>query len=310
MKTRDKVTVAIGALAIFSMVLVPPWIPNKEYAPIFSAPDAANIIDFDRLVLQCFLVALFVGAVLILSKSGQSQVNRQSLDGQNDVTGSTPVPLWRSLDSITFFTIAAFFITVICVLTWHQHETLVKNLSLKEAELKEVSTVADQKRIHAESIRVSILKAAQRTHNEAIEQAEQQRVLMERAQLSALVQSRNDEVLRELAAGKNWPSLQTNVHSVRATLRTYWRDDVMYWQVLMVGTTEDLEIACARSRKYSVLLKNRDALPVFSFTVAGSDLRTSQNQAQFASSVTDNNFEPCSLTKYSELNRWELTLEQ
>lgn len=86
MNERLKTLSLVGMLAVFLMVLFPPW-EGASYSMIFSPPSPGSEIDFNRLGIQFVLVGIACGALWLALPSPINEVTSGDATDKSKLSG-------------------------------------------------------------------------------------------------------------------------------------------------------------------------------------------------------------------------------
>lgn len=257
MTTFQRLVLALCALILFGMILVPPW-ADGEYALIFS-PHSPDSIDFKKLILQSLLIGVAGGALFVLSKpsrpsSGDSAVAKESI---------TPLILSAGCFGVIFVTALGWY-GVTEYLKFEQQRA--KAVAEAEEHRRESIARASQANTNLQQLDAELKGQAQQAEHDLAFQ--QQKKAAESARF------------QRLAVPKDWNIVATNFpRGTRISADTYWNKGTTYLKVKLFGTAESLEYGIDKHPLLTLSLVGTDGLVIQSIQIDSQKLEPFRNSS-------------------------------
>lgn len=254
MNQNQKLTIVVSLIALFAMILVPPW-KGGQYSLLFDPPTGDAQLDFTRLLVQGILLITVCATFFLILKPSTDEQARQLSENDGTKTTSDHTLLKRAG--------MAFTAILILVMGWHFFCEYQERLLAKQEQL-----LAEQK---AENARQEWVRYQAQQNKIATEQAlAQQKANQE--QEAAWAQR-----LAKAGTPKTWPLPANYGEGIRANLITYWKDEQLVYKLVLEGSPESLEYAAAARPTTGISLLNADGLMIGNITVESSALQSYKN---------------------------------
>ncbi len=280
MNSSQRSVIVVGMLAVFGMLLMPPW-KSRTYALIFDPP-ANTEIDLVRLMLQCALALVFAGAMFFALKTHGTQTDSiESLPSSK--TNMLPI-----------YVVSGFAVVALSLFGWHGF----KQYQLQQAAREEIveeehRSIASAGRMVDAQDRAAAVATAISTQEEFTKKQNAKEW---------------DDRLKKLASRKSWPTVSNLMPGIKANFYTHWKDDVLYYRFQISGSPADLEFATAKNHSFQIALKDTEGTDRFKMDIEPSQLRPYSNRSgAWSIMATDNAGQACSMEAYEGLAKWQLT---
>ncbi len=270
MNERVKILLLVGMLAVFLMVLFPPW-QGASYSMIFSPPSPSSEIDFNRLGIQFVLVGIACGALWLALPSADNGLSEpDSTDSSKSKFGKHRVLIVSTV----------IMLSIILPIAWGLVQDYQKRVAAeraaKEAQrrfelaaqlerqrlklLAEEGYRRDEENRRIAQAKVEFLAEQQRLREEQAQAEAQER----EAQMQQQVRARRAQ-LAKLATPKTWKVGGRQIARVKPILHTYWKDGQLYYCLELKGAADALEYAMSTNPSVTVSLQQAGGVSQFSF---------------------------------------------